>query len=521
MSKAQIKKILKKRLKDIFEGEIEVLPSSKEKFGDYCTNLPLVLAKDAQKNPIDLAQEMAKVVQGERIFEKVEVSKPGFINFFLSKGYLKESLARILKEKESFGKVDFGKKKLVNLEFISANPTGPLHVGNGRAAFFGDCLARVLEFAGYRVFKEYFINDAKHNSQIKELGRTALGRGKSYLNEYLTKKIEKNKKILDKMEDESEAGFFLAKEIQKDIQDFIERKLKIHFHSFVAEQELFEKSKVQKIYLWLKKQNLIYEKEGAFWIKISNFGAPKDEVLIRKDKTPTYFLSDIAYHKDKIDRGFKKIIDIWGADHQGHVKRMEAIMKILGFEGEFEILISQIVTLKGGEKLSKRKGKIILLEELVDEIGLDATRFFYLTRSLDKPLEFDFELAKEKSQRNPLFYTQYAFARICSLERKWGKKIKATKRILDLISHPLEFELIKQLIQLPDLVEEVAKNYQIQLLPNYAQKLAQSFHHFYEQCQIISSDSNLTNARMALALATKIVLKKVFDLMGVFAPEKM
>ena len=521
LSKA-VKKLQKKEGVCFKLGEIEVEAPKEKEHGDYSSNFALTTAKFFNKNPVQLAQEIKRELEALDkkfgFFKEIKIAGPGFINLFISEKILRKSLKEILFKKEKpweFKK----KKKKVLVEFISANPTGPLHIGNGRGAFFGDCLAKILERAGYKVQREYFINDAKHNSQIRELGKTALGISQSYLNEYLKKKIEKLKDKLKNLKEE-EAGFLLANEIQKDIQCFIKEKLKIKFDKFVSEQKLFNQGKVDQIFNQLQKKNLVYEREGAKWLKLSQFGLPKDEVLIRKDGSPTYFLSDIAYHKNKIERGFKKIINIWGADHQGHVERMKTAMKILGFKGEFEILISQIVTLKGGEKLSKRKGRVIFLEDLIEEIGLDACRFFYLTRSLSTPLDFDIELAKEKSQRNPLFYIQYAHARICSVLKK-AKKYKIRKINWELLSHPKEIELIKKIIQLPEIIQRCLKDYELQRIPNYAREIATAFHQFYEECKIIGENRDLTQARLALVLATKIVLKEVLNLMGISAPEKM
>jgi arginyl-tRNA synthetase len=520
---SKVLKKLQKKEKVCFKlGEIEVETPKEKNYGDYSSNVALKTAKFFNKTPTQLAKEIEKELeilnQKIYLFEKIKIEGPGFINFFISEKFLKKALKKILFKNKKFPEFKKRKEKVL-LEFISANPTGPLHIGNGRGAFFGDCLAKILERLGYKVQREYFINDAKHNSQIRELGKTALGTSQSYLNEYLKKKIEKLRNKLKNLKEE-EAGFLLANEIQKDIQHFIRERLKIKFDKFVSEQKLFDKGKAYQILNQLEKMNLVYEKEGAEWLRLSQFGLPKDEVLIRKDGSPTYFLSDITYHKNKIERGFKKIINIWGADHQGHVERMKVAMKILRFKGKFEILISQIVTLKGGEKLSKRKGKVIFLEDLIEEIGLDACRFFYLTRSLSTPLDFDIELAKEKSQSNPLFYIQYAHARICSVLKK-VKKYNLKKINWKLLSHPKEIELIKKIIQFPDIIQKCSRDYELQRIPNYAREIATTFHQFYEECKIIGDKKNLTQARLALVLATKIVLKEVLDLMGISAPERM
>jgi arginyl-tRNA synthetase len=503
--------------------EIKIEHPEEKIYGDYSTNIALILAKALKKEPMEIGESLKSQILKFKteLFEKVEVVKPGFINFFLKKEFLQKKLGEIFKEGEKFGKLKIGKNQKVQVEFISANPTGPLHIGNGRGAFFGDSLANILKMAGYKVEREYYINDGKVNTQIRILGQTALGRGTTYLTEELKTQISKLKTKLKKIKDEGEAGYLLAQEVQKKNRDFIERKLKIKFDNWISEENLYKEGKVKKIYQWLKKKGLVYEKEGAEWLKISKFGAPKDEVIVRSDGNPTYFLSDIAYHKDKFDRGFKKIINIWGADHQGHIPKIKAVAKILGYKGDLDILISQMVRLKGGMKLSKRKGQIITLEELVDEVGLDVARFFYLAKSLNTQMEFDLDLAKEQSQKNPVYYIQYAHTRICGILRKSKVKSQNSKVNYRLLNHPSELELIKQLIKFPEIVEDCAKNYQLQRIPQYALDLATSFHQFYRDCRVLTENENLKKTRLALILATKIVLKNTLSLMGISAPEKM
>lgn len=535
MIREKIEKILKEsifqlqreKVFPIFKTpEFKVEFQERDSFGDLSTNLAIVLSRIIKKDPMEIGEIVReKILTFQKtIFEKIEIREPGFINFFISKKFLTKLIVKIIQNREKFFQQKLKKRKKVQVEFISANPTGPLHIGNGRGAFFGDCLANVLEKTGFKVQREYFINDAKSNSQIQALGRTILGKDNAYLTEYLKEKIEKLKPRIKKIASEKEAGYLMAKEIIKDIKNFVEKKLKIKFDNWVSEEKFFREGKIDKVYKFLEKKGLVYEKEGAKWLRISKFGAEKDEVIVRRTGEPTYFLSDIAYHKDKFNRGFQKIINIWGADHQGHVPKIKAAAKILGFKGKLEILISQIVTLKGGEKLSKRKGKIITLEELINEVGLDVARFFYLTKSLDSPMEFDLNLAKEKSQKNPVFYIQYAFARICSIFRK-GKikeeEIKVSKNRLDLFSHPAEINLIKNLIRFPTIVEDCSKDYQLQKIPYYALELARSFHFFYDSCRVLGEKEEVKNARLGLVLATKIILKETLSLMGISAPKRM
>jgi len=554
MIRKEIKNLIEKAIKEFqkeeifpeFEiPEIKVEHPEEKIHGDYSTNIAMIIAKQIGKNPLEIAENLKSEILNLKsgLFEKVEIAKPGFINFFLSKNYLQTQVREILKEGENFGQLKIGKNLKLQVEFISANPTGQLHTGNGRGAFWGDVLANVLEKAGFKVSREYYINNAKTNTQIKLLGQTALGKGTTYLNEYLKSKIEKIKAKLNKIKNEGEAGYLLAKEIQKDIKEFVEKKLKIKFSKWFPDTKLYQESRVEKIFNWLKNKNLVYQKEGAWWIKTSKFGDSQDWVVIRETGEPTYFLCDIAYHKDKIDRGFKKIIDIWGADHQGHVRKMKAAIKMLEFKGELDLLITQIVRIKGF-KISKRKGEIIPLEDLINEVGLDVARFFYLTKSLDTQMEFDLKLAKEQSEKNPVYYIQYAHTRICGILRKFGKskiqnpksqtnsKSEIQNSKLRLLNHPSELELIKQLIRFPEIIEDTAKDYQLQRIPQYALDLATAFHQFYRDCRVLRSSNqigakedrvseDLSHARLALVLATKQVIKNTLNLMGISAPERM
>jgi len=512
MVKEKIKNLTARAVKNLYKKEVEIeveRPVTKN-YGDYTTNVAMAI----KENP----QEIAKQIKST-ILEKVEV-KNGFINFFLSKEYLQEQVKEILKEKDKFGCLKINKGKRANLEFISANPTGELHLGHGRGAFFGDVLANILEKSGAKVIKEYYINDAKTSLQIKELGKTALGEGITYSTDYLKKAIKKIKNKIEKSSGEGEAGYLLAQLVQKDIRGFIEEKLKIRFAKWVSEEnDLYKKSKIAKIKNWLTKKRLIYKKEGAIWLKTSKYDETKDWVVIRGTGEPTYLLSDIAYHQDKFERKFDRIIDIWGADHQGHVGKIKAVAKMLRYKGDLDILISQVVRLRKG-KISKRKGQVVTLEWLINEVGLDAARFFYLMKSLDTQVEFDVDLAKEKSVKSPVYYIQYAHARICSILRKIPNH-KFPDSNLKLLVHHSELNLIKQLIRLPEIIEETAKDYQVQRLPQYSTELAAAFHQFYRDCRVLTETRSLLAARLALVLATKIVLNNTLDLMGISAPEKM
>jgi len=507
MIRQEIIKLLQKAT-GLPPAEIRLERPERADFGDYSTNIALQVKKPAT--------EIAKKLKAD-LFEKVETAGPGFINFFLSKEYLQKQVDEILKEK--FGQLNIGQGKKVDIEFICANPTGELHIGHGRGAFIGETLTNVFRKTGFKVFRSHYANDAKNSSQIRALGETALGHGTIYLNEYLEKKINTLKSKLNKLKDEGEAGALLAREVQKDIKNFIEKKLKIKFDFWISEEkDLYQTGKIDKIYNLLKKQGLVYEKDGAQWLKTSEHGDTKDWVIVRETGAFTYLLPDIVYHKERFDKKYDKIINIWGADHQGHVSKIKAVSKILGYQGELVFLITQVVRLKG-EKMSKRKGKVVTLAWLINEVGLDAARFLYLMKSLDTHMEFDLDLAKTQTEKNPVYYVQYAHARICSILRK--AKLKEVKPQSNLLEHPSELKLIKQLIRFPEIVEDITKDYQVQRLPQYATDLATVFHQFYRDCRVISEDKNLTQARLGLVSATKIILKNTLSLMGISAPEKM
>ncbi len=496
--------------------------------GDYASNIAMRLAGAAKKPPREIAQKIAEELnqnkKAAKIFKKIEAAAPGFVNFSLSDGYVLAEAGKILKLGKNYGKVNVGKNKKTQVEFISANPSGQLHVGNGRSAFYGDALGNVLAMSGHKTEKEYYVNDARVSKQIQTLGATALGRGEAYLSPYLKEKIASLQKKLSKIRSETDAGYFLAQAVLKDLQKFIAKDLKIKFHGWIFEECLYKRGLIIKTYDFLKKRGLVFEKDGAYWLDMSKYGQ-KDEVLLRSNGSPTYFLSDIAYHHNKIKRGYKKIIDIWGADHQGHVPRMKAVMDILGYKGEFEVLICQIVTIKGG-KISKREGNIVALNWLIDEVGVDAARFFYLQNSLQSQMEFDVELAKKKSADSPVFYVQYAHARIASILKKAqkqgvGSSKPAGVQPLSGLRHQSEIELAKRLLRFPEIVADTANDYQIQRICLYALGIAAKFHKFYHDCQVIGEDKKTARARLGLVLAAKIVLQNTLGLLGVSAPEKM
>ncbi len=514
MIRQSIKNLTEKTIKKLYdiEADIKVEKTENAEFGDYYTNAAMLL----KKNPADIVSAV-----NSPILKKVEV-KNGFINFFLSDDYLQKEVGDILKQKEKFGNLKLGGSQKINVEFISANPTGPLTLGNGRGGFCGDVLSNVLEKAGYRVAREYYIND--RGEQIIKLGHSVLKDEQAvYQGEYID---NLGKKIKGK--DPAKVGEDAADLILKTMIKPSVKKMGIEFDLWFSEKTLYKKNEVKKALNFLKSKDLIYEKDDAVWFKSTKFGDDKDRVLVKAGGEETYFLSDIAYLKNKLSRGFEKLIFFWGADHLGYVPRVKGVLESLGFQKEkAEFIIMQLVRLfqEGKEvRMSKRTGLYVTIDELIDEVGLDVARFFFLTKSPDTHFNFDLNLAKEQSEKNPVFYIQYVYARICSIIRKQKIKNKKQKNItqnLKLLTHPSELELIKQLIRFPEIIEDAAIDYQLQRLPVYAYDLATAFNRFYRDCKVITEDKELTAARLGLISAVKIVLKNTIDLMGISTPEKM
>ncbi len=547
MVRNEIKNIIKKAIENeqwdfnavLKNTAIEVEILENKEFGDYSSNIALKIAKFLKKNPMETAINIKNQISKIKnvIFDKIEIINPGFINFFLSRNYLCEKIFQIVAEAENFGKINYGKGKFIQIEFISANPTGPLTLGNARGGFFGDILANIMEFAGFKIEKEYFINNAKTSHQIEELGKTFLGKSENYLTpklKLLIKKLSRNKKIKISG-DAGEMGNILASKIQKENQKFIENKLKIKFDNWFSEQWFFENKQIDKIKNALENNSFVYKKDGALWLQTTKLNDNEDRVIVRSDGKPTYLLSDIAYHIDKYRRGYDKVIDIWGADHHGHINPLKSALKILGVpnilwvntqSSWLDIIITQMVRVKEkGEtkKMSKRAGVYITLEELIKKVGLDAARFFFAMRSPDTHLDFDIQIAQEKSVKNPLYYIQYTSARINGILVKIRDKGQGTrdKTKLKLLIHPDELNLIKQLIRFPEIIEDISKDCQIHRLPNYLLELSSSFHKFYENCRIIKADKKIAEARLTLLGAAKIVLENGLKLMGIAAPKRM
>ncbi|MBU2545211.1 arginine--tRNA ligase [Patescibacteria group bacterium] len=459
--------------------------------GDYSTNIAMIIS--GKKNPREVAEKLVDKIKDNKMFEKVEIAGPGFINFFISKEYLQKQIKGILEKKEKYGSSKTGKGLKINVEFISANPTGPLTLGNGRGGFGGDVLSNILEKAGYNVAREFYIND----------------RGKQ---------IEDLKKGLYKGEKRT------VSQIQKTNQKIITKDMKIKFDVWFSEKSLYKNKEVDRVLALLKKKKLTYGKDDALWFKSTKFGDDKDRVLIKGTGEEAYLLSDVAYLKNKFDRGFKKNIIFIGADHHGYIKRMKAVTEALGYKKEqLEFIVMQLVHLLEGKKevrMSKRAGTYVTVNELINEVGLDATRFFFLQRGSNSHLNFDLKLAKEKSSNNPVYYVQYAYARICAVSHK-SENFQFPISNFQLLDKEEELALIKQLVRFEEVVEDTVKDYQIQRIPQYAIDLAESFHRFYQSCQVIGEDKKLSSSRLALVKATQIVLKNTLELMGISSPSKM
>jgi len=524
--------------------EVSVERPQNPEHGDYATSLPLKLARATGLNPLAIANNIAELISHSPEIASIAVAPPGFINFTLKNDWLTQQVSSILSSDDSYGNIDLGQGSRVQIEFVSVNPTGPLHVGHGRGAVLGSTLANVLNAAGFKVEKEYYINDA--GSQIDAFNRSLYARyqqslgidsempAEGYFGNYM---IDLAKEIIAKEGDRflnlpkpeavSQLGRFGLNKMIGQIRQDLEL-LGVSFDVWFSEQSLYHNGQFQKVMSMLRQGGYLSEKEGATWFVSTALGEDKDNVVIRSDGSATYFANDIAYHYNKfLERKFDQVIDIWGADHQGHVSRMKAVVSALGINPELlRVIISQMVTLRrGGElvRLSKRSGDIITLREVVEEVGADACRFFFLSRSADSQMDFDLELAKRESQENPVYYVQYAHARIASILRlARQRKIDFGDGDVSLLTSEPELTLIRKMLLLPETVELVVHTLEPHHLAYYAQDLATVFHSFYKQCRVVSQkDELLTKARLKLVAAAKLVLAKTLNLMGMTAPETM
>ncbi len=511
--------------------------------GDYASSLPLKLARTSEMPPLKIAEQIIEFMPSLPELSGTVVAAPGFINFKLSPDWLAQQVATILDAGDSYANIDLGGRKSVQIEFVSVNPTGPLHVGHGRGAVLGSTLANVLNATGYGVEKEYYINDA--GSQLDAFNRSLYVRyqqclgidaempSDGYMGNYmvdLAKEIvdKEGRRFLEMPLDTAtqELGSIGVNKIMTMIKQDLEL-LRVEFDVWFSEQSLYENGQYKKAMKLLKDGGYVAEKENATWFISSALGEDKDNVLIRSDGSPTYFASDVAYHFNKfLERKFDTVIDIWGADHQGHVSRMFAMINALGIDPErLKVKICQLVTLRRGKEIvrvSKRSGDIITLREVIDEVGSDACRFVFLSRSADAQMDFDLELAKKQSADNPVYYVQYAHARIASILRLATEKgIDYGKGDVSLLTTEPELTLIRRMLLLPEMLELISDTLEPHHLPYYAQDLATVFHSFYKQCRVVSKNQELTQARLKLVKAAQIVLARTLHLMGMTAPESM
>ena len=523
--------------------EITIERPQNAEHGDYASNFPLKLARTARANPMVIANELVALLPAAEEIESAVAAPPGFINFTLRNKWLNRQVDRILQEGESFGNNDLGKGKKIQVEFVSVNPTGPMHIAHGRGAILGSTLANVLGASGYQVEKEYYFNDAGNQMDIfksslyarylQALDVKAEVPENGYMGNYMIDIANEiiaeygNKfQRLTEAEALAQLGDIGIKKVIDKIQKDL-KQLRVEFDVWFREQSLYENGQYNKVMGLLREGGFLAEKEGATWFVSTNLGEDKDNVVVRSNGMPTYFATDIAYHYNKfVERHFDKVIDIWGADHQGHVPRMKAVVAALGIDPErLQIIIHQMVTLKrGGElvRISKRTGDLITLEEVMNEVGVDACRFLLLARSASSQMDFDMELAKKQSQENPVYYVQYAHARISSIMRLVEEKnITFTDGDTGLLTTEPELTLIRKLLNFPELIEMATITMEPHHLAYYAQELANTFHAFYKDCRVVTDDEALTKVRLKLVMASKIVLAKTLHLMGMTAPERM
>ena len=515
------------------ERDIKLSPPNNPDFGDLSSNLALTLTKDVQKNPIQIANDIKDTLKLPKgLIDEITVTPPGFLNFKIGQSYYYQTLAQILSD-QNFGRGITGKGKKANVEFVSANPTGPLTVGHGRQAVLGDCVARILQWNSYDVTKEYYYNNA--GRQMRILGQSVEAR---YFNTDLPSDGYQGDYIVDIAEvirsekgDNIEHGdpIFQKKAEEIIFEDISKslKKLNIHHDVFSNEQTFYDDGAIDQTISDLKNKDLIYETDGATWFKGTAIGMDEDRVLIKSTGEPTYRLPDIAYHRNKLERDFNLIIDIFGADHMGTYPDILAALNALDYDTEnIRVLIHQFVTLiKGGKKvkMSTRTADFITLEKLTKEIGPDVVRYFFIMRGMNSHLNFDLDLAADQSEKNPVYYLQYAHARICNIIKHGESKGISYQSDYDakLLNHSAEIRLLKKLDQFPTIIENSLQTLEPQLIANYLHDTANRFHKFYSECHVITEDIDLSNARIALVSATQTVLANGLDLLGISAPDKM
>lgn len=525
--------------------DIKIEYPKEESFGDYASSFALESARILKKSPIIIGNILKNYIEQSDLIEKVEVVKPGFINIFLSKSFLYDTLKSIQKSGNTYGQNLKEHPEKINLEFVSANPTGPLVVVSARAAAVGDTLANLLEAAGDKVDREYYIND--HGNQVYLFGKSVLARylelgGKTvefpedgYQGEYIKEiagycKDNFEKDIL-KIKDEGSLIEYLAdKAVEYNVsrQKTDMEKFRVNYKTWFSEKKLHTDGEVENTLKLLESKDVIYNEDGKKVFRSTGFGDDKDRVVVREDGRPTYLLADIAYHKNKFERGYDRLIDIWGPDHHGYIARLKGAMKAIGYDdSRLNILTSQQVNLiSDGEtlKMSKRLGKFSTMSDLIADIGTDVARYFFVMRSLESHLDFDLNLAKKESSENPVFYLQYAHARICAIFReaeKRGIKYLPDKAKADHFDNPEIISLLKIMARFPEDISDAARNFEPHRIANFLLKLAQRYHKFYTEHRVLSDDGEMTNTYLSLCEGVKIILKNGLNLLAVNAPEKM
>lgn len=533
-------------LPDVNLPQIEIEVPANPDHGDYACNVAMILASQAKQNPRKIAQAIQENLNDmEGMIEKVQIAGPGFLNFMIKDDLWRKILWNILDQKEKYGCLDIGQGKKVQVEFVSANPTGPLHIGHARGAVVGDVLSNLLQSTGYRVSKEYYINDA--GNQMNNLGKSVLYRYREllgeqiefpescykgdYIKEISADIIEKEgRRYLTEKEDETVlyfntvAGGVILEEIKKDLRDF-----GVTFDFYFSEKELYKENGVSDLLAALQKNGFIYSDGETLWFKTTAYGDDKDRVVIRKNGEPTYFAADIAYHQNKFARGFDILVDIWGADHHGYMPRLWAAVQALGHDkNDLKIILVQLVNLlRAGEPvaMSTRSGEFVTLREVLDEVGKDAARYNFLMRRSDSHLDFDLEVAKKQSNENPVFYVQYAHARICSILRmaqERGMALPVYENMNpSLLVEPEERGLIKMMARYPEMLEGTSKSLEVHRITFYLNELAGVFHSYYNKNKVVTDDAALTAARLVLVDAVRVVLGNALKILGVNAPEKM
>ncbi|MGI6217600.1 MAG: arginine--tRNA ligase [Coriobacteriales bacterium] len=549
----KIEQIVEKAISDaVTAGELKLdeipkpvveRPREKE-HGDWATPVAMKLAKEAHMNPRKIAEAIVAHIPTGDFLESVEIAGPGFINMKLSDAALQSVIREAREQGPDYGRVDLAHGQSIQIEFVSANPTGPMHVGHGRWAALGNALANLLEHAGWKVQREFYINDAGAQMQNFAMSVDAryqqlLGRDvelpeNGYGGAYVTTIAQR---ILDAegdkwmaASDEERASHFkeLAYQMMLAHMKEVLSKAGVEFDNWFSERTLYVKgedgkSAIDHVLDDLGEAGYTFEDEGAIWFRSTEFGDDKDRVLVKSDGSYTYFLPDIAYHRNKFSRGFDRLIDIWGADHHGYVARMQAAMEALGNGGKLDVLLGQLVNLlRGGQpvRMSKRTGEMVTFEELLEDVGPDATKYIMLSKSTDQALDFDIEVAVKQDSSNPVYYVQYAHARICSLLRRSPREVDDNAD-LSLLTDPSELELARKISEFSEVIESAARDYAPYRLTHYVESLAAAFHQFYTNCQIIIDDEALSGARLYLADATKSVIACCLNILGVSAPERM